>query len=295
VEHAAEQQEIRASCIMKLALCNEVLQPLAFEQQCVMAAQLGYDALEVAPFTLAQDPHTLNSATAQHLLGTAQSHGLSISSLHWLLVKPDGLSLVTRDTVLRQRTIDLLRHLIDFAGHCGASVLVHGSPKQRSPEPGQSVLDATLRLEEALAELAPHALDAGVTYCIEPLSPFETPIINTVAEAAAMVDRIGSPALRTMLDVSAASHSEELPVHEVLAQYLASGHIAHVQVNDKNRRGPGQGDTPQGPVLQVLRDAGYSGWVAVEPFEYVPDGPGCAALSVGYMRGLWTELSRAKP
>lgn len=279
---------------MKLALCNEVLQPLAFEQQCVLAAQMGYDALEVAPFTLAQNPHTLNGAMAHQLLGTAQSHGLCISSLHWLLVKPDGLSLVTRDAAVRQRTISLLRRLIDFAGDCGATVLVHGSPKQRSPEPDQSVLDATFRLEEALAELAPHALEAGVTYCIEPLSPFETPVINTVAEAAAMVDRIGSPAVRTMLDVSAASHSETQPIHEVLAQYLVSGHIAHVQVNDKNRRGPGQGSTPQGPVLQALHDADYSDWVAVEPFEYLPDGPGCAAFSAGYMRGLWSELTRVK-
>ncbi len=281
--------------MMKLALCNEVLQPLAFEQQCIVAAQLGYDALEVAPFTLAPDPHALRQPDANKLLRTAQSHGLCISSLHWLLVKPDGLSLVTGDAALRQRTIKLLRQLIDFAGYCGAAVLVHGSPKQRSPEPGQSVQDATFRLEEVLAELAPHALDAGVTYCIEPLSPFETPVINTVAEAAALVDRIGSPALRTMLDVSAASQSETQPVHEVLAQYLTSGHITHVQVNDKNRRGPGQGATPQGPVLQVLHDAQYSGWVAVEPFEYLPDGPGCAAFSAGYVRGLWAELSRAKP
>ena len=281
--------------MMKLALCNEVLQPLAFEQQCIVAAQLGYDALEVAPFTLAPDPHALRQPDANKLLRTAQSHGLCISSLHWLLVKPDGLSLVTGDAALRQRTIKLLRQLIDFAGYCGAAVLVHGSPKQRSPEPGQSVQDATFRLEEVLAELAPHALDAGVTYCIKPLSPFETPVINTVAEAAALVDRIGSPALRTMLDVSAASQSETQPVHEVLAQYLTSGHITHVQVNDKNRRGPGQGATPQGPVLQVLHDAQYSGWVAVEPFEYLPDGPGCAAFSAGYVRGLWAELSRAKP
>ena len=28
----------------------------------------------------------------------------------------------------------------------------------------------------------------------------------------------------------------------VLAQHLASGHVAHVQLNDRNRRGPGQGD-----------------------------------------------------
>jgi sugar phosphate isomerase/epimerase len=280
---------------MKLALCNEVLLPLTIDQQSAMAAELGYDALEVAPFTLAQDPQTLRQSDAKQLLRTVQSHGLCISSLHWLLVKPDGLSLVTRNHAQRQRTIDFLRQLVDFAGHCGAKVLVHGSPKHRTPEQGQSVSDAIARLEDALAELAPHAHEAGVIYCIEPLAAFETPVINTVAEAAALVDRVGSPALRTMLDVSAASHSETQPVHEVLATYLASGHIAHVQVNDKNRRGPGQGGTAQAAVLEVLHRAAYGGWVAVEPFEYLPDGPSCAAFCASYMRGLWSELTRVQP
>jgi sugar phosphate isomerase/epimerase len=152
------------------------------------------------------------------------------------------------------------------------------------------VADATLRLEAALAELAPHAQAAGVVYCLEPLGRFETPVINTVAEAAALVDRVGSPALRTMLDVSAASNSESEPVHEVLRRHLASGHIAHVQLNDRNRRGPGQGDTDQRPVLQVLKDQGYAGWMAVEPFEYLPDGPACAEASARHVRDLWKTL-----
>jgi D-psicose/D-tagatose/L-ribulose 3-epimerase len=275
---------------MKLALCNEVLRPLPLAAQCEAAARMGYDALEIAPFTLTADPTTLDDPHARDLRATARAHGLEICSLHWLLVKPDGLSLVTDDALLRQRTLDLLRRLIDFAAACGAKVLVHGSPKQRSPAPGQSVADATARLEAALAELAPHAAAAGVTYCIEALAPFETDVVNTVAEAAALVDRIGSPAVRTMLDVSAASHSESAPVHEVLRRFLISGHIAHVQVNDKNRRGPGQGDTDLRPVLQVLRDTGYGGWVAVEPFEYVPDGPACAEISARHVRTLWASL-----
>lgn len=275
---------------MRLALCNEVLRPMDWAGQCEAAARMGYDALEIAPFTLADDPFTLDAARARALLATAQQHGLVISSLHWLLVKPEGLSLVTMDTALRARTLDLLRHLIDFAAACGARVLVHGSPKQRSPEPGQTVADATARLEAALAELAPHAAAAGVTYCIEPLGPFETPVINTMTEAAALVDRIGSPAIRTMLDVSAASHSEQEPVHEVLLRFLTSGHIVHVQVNDKNRRGPGQGETRQRPVLEVLKDTNYDGWVAVEPFEYLPDGPGCAEISARHVREIWRTL-----
>ncbi len=252
---------------MKLSLCNEVLLPLPLASQCAAAARMGYGALEVAPFTLTEQPETLDCAAARRLRATAHTEGLAISSLHWLLVKPEGLSLVGHDAAQRQRTLDLLRRLIDFTAACGARVLVHGSPRQRSPAEGQSLADASARFEAAMAELAPHAQAAGVVYCIEPLGRFETPLLNTVAEAAAMVDRIGSPAVRTMLDVSAASHSESEPVHEVLRRFLGSGHIAHVQLNDRNRRGPGQGDTDQRPVLQALKDLDYSGWVAVVRFQ----------------------------
>lgn len=276
---------------MKLSLCNEVLHPLPLAAQCEAAARWGYSALELAPFTLADDPSTLRAADARRWRDTAQQQGLAISSLHWLLVRPEGLSLVSDDAAQRRRTLDLLRHLIDLAAACGAHVLVHGSPRQRSPGPGQSATDALARFEAALAELAPHAAAAGVTYCVEPLGRFETPVINTVAEAAGLVDRIGSPALRTMLDVSAASHSESEPVHEVLRRFLASGHIAHVQLNDHNRRGPGQGDTDQRPVLQALKDSGYAGWVAVEPFDYMPDGPGCAEASARHVHELWSHLT----
>jgi len=35
-----------------------------------------------------------------------------------------------------------------------------------------------------------------------------------------------------------------------------------------------------------LQRQGYAGWLAMEPFDYQPDGPGCAAHSIGYVRGL---------
>jgi D-psicose/D-tagatose/L-ribulose 3-epimerase len=34
----------------------------------------------------------------------------------------------------------------------------------------------------------------------------------------------------------------------------------------------------------------YRGVVAVEPFDYVPDGPGCAARSIGYLQGIVESL-----
>jgi D-psicose/D-tagatose/L-ribulose 3-epimerase len=277
-------------CRMKLALCNEVLRDRPFAEQCRLAAAIGCHGLEVAPFTLANDPSTLGERDAKECQRIAQDHGLVISSLHWLLVQPPGLSIATPDEAVHARTMALLERLIDFAAACGAQVLVHGSPAQRAPVGSQSVADALARCEAAWARLAERARERRVVYCIEPLAPAETAVINTLADAAAVVDRIGSPALRTMFDLSAASQSETQAPSAVLAQYIASGHVAHVQLNDRNRRGPGQGDTLVAPIVRLLHDVGYDGWLALEPFEYHPEPLACAAASAAYVRGILESL-----
>ena len=57
-------------------LCNEVVRELAFPAQCEMAAKLGYDGLELAPFTLAERPHELNAARRREVRAAADAAGL---------------------------------------------------------------------------------------------------------------------------------------------------------------------------------------------------------------------------
>lgn len=279
---------------MKFALCNEVLQPLPFPQQCKLAADLGYDGLELAPFTLAEDPTQLTDAEIAGYRRTAEDHGLKIFGLHWLLVAPAGLSIVSADAALRQRTKEVMVRLVEICAALGGSYLVHGSPKQRSVPEGSTREQALERARECLSGAAAAAARCGVTYCLEPLARRETDLFNTVEECAALVAEVDSPALRTMVDCSAAGQTEKLPVHEVLAQWMPRGVIGHVQVNDPNRRGPGQGALDFGPVLRVLRDmeakGHFPGILGVEPFDYVPDGPGCAAHSIGFLRGVLQGL-----
>ena len=66
--------------------------------------------------------------------------------------------------------------------------------------------------------------------------------------------------------------------------------IAHVQVNDGNRRGPGEGEHQFTSVLATLKRHKYAGWIGVEPFVYVPDGKACAARSIGYLHGIMEGL-----
>jgi hypothetical protein len=44
-------------------------------------------------------------------------------------------------------------------------------------------------------------------------------------------------------------------------------------------------------LFQKMKSLNYQGWVAVEPFIYEPDGPGCAAFSAGYVQGLMKAVA----
>lgn len=276
---------------MRFSLCNEVVRNLPFAAQCEFAAALGYHGIELAPFTLGDEPHRLPAGDIATLRRAASDAGIAVTSLHWLLVAPAGLSITSEDAAVRARTRDVVAGLVDLAAALGATHLVHGSPAQRALPGGPGREAARARGVAAFAFAGERAAAAGVTYCIEPLDRGQTAFVNTIEEAAAIVHEIGNPALRTMLDTCSAANTETEPIETLIARWLPTGLIAHVHLNDPNRRAPGQGALRFGPVLAALRAQGYAGTAAVEPFEYLPDGPGCAARAIGYLHGILETLA----
>jgi D-psicose/D-tagatose/L-ribulose 3-epimerase len=278
----------------RLALCNEVVRELSFERQCEVTAALGYAGLEIAPFTLAEEAFRLPAMRRAAIRRACANTGIVVSGLHWLLVSPAGLSITSGDKAVWDKTVDIMRRLIDLCADLGGTYLVHGSPNQRrlagEPDPAA----AAKRGEAAFAAVADHAAMAHVTYCIEPLAQEQTDFITSVAQAAAIVRGIGNPAVKTMLDTCAAARGERAPAAAVLRQWIPTGLIAHVHLNDRNRRAPGQGGDRFGPILQALFDTAYEGWIGIEPFEYVPDGPGSAARAIGYLSGLMESIAHAR-
>lgn len=271
---------------MKLSLCNEVLREFEFARQCAFAAELGYDGLEVAPFTLGENAYRMAESERAALRGAAKAAGVAVSGLHWLLVAPAGLSITSADRAVWERTVDVMRGLIELCAELGGTYLVHGSPAQRRIGAGADCAEAAKRGEAAWAAIADDAAKAGVAYCVEPLAPPDADFINTLDEATALVRRIGKPALKTMLDTSSAGLTEKIPVADLVRKWMPTGLVAHVQFNDRNRRGPGEGGDKFAPVVRALRETGYQGWIAMEPFQYKPDGAACAARAIGYVQGL---------
>jgi sugar phosphate isomerase/epimerase len=270
---------------MRISLCNEVLADFDFARQCDIARKLGYDGLEVAPVTLSEEPHLLPAARRAELRSIAEDAGVPVTGLHYLLVAPKGLSITSTDAAVRHRTVDIIRRLIALAHDLGGTTIVHGSPAHRRLEPGHE--EACRRYGvECWAAIAKDAEAAGITYCIEPLHQPDANFVNTVEEAASIVRQIASPAVRTMIDCSAASIWEKQSVPDLIRQWMPTGLIAHVHFNDPNRRGPGEGELAFAPIVAALRDTNYRGNASIEPFIYIPDGATCAARGIVYMRGV---------
>ena len=228
---------------MRIALCNEVIRELAFERQCEFARKVGYDGLEVAPFTLGDEPHVAAGIAPRASCGEPPSDaGIAITGLHYLMIAPKGLS----HHLERRRPACPHRR-----GHAPA-VRAGGRPRRarswctaRRPsarlEPGRET-EGRKWGAECFAAVAEAATKAGVVYCIEPLAGPDANFINTVEEAAAIVRAVDNPALRTMVDCAAAGRAEAQPIPDLLRQWLPTGLIGHVHLNDPNRRGPGEGE-----------------------------------------------------
>ena len=277
---------------MRLALCAEGIDELDFAAQCAFARAVGFAGLELEPRSLGDRPHLLPAAQRAVMRRIAADHGIAIAGLHSILYTPPGLSITAADPETRRRTLEVMQRLCALCADLGGSYLVHGSAEQRRLSPSTAAADRA-RGVEAFAMGAQAAAALGLHYFIEPIRPSRTNFVNTIAEAAEIVDAIGNPALSTMLDCLSADEAEAEPLPALLERWLPTGKIGHVHLNDRNRRGPGQGEMRFADLLRALRRHDYGGWIAVEPFVFEPDGRSAAARAAGYIQGLLEAIGDA--
>ncbi len=274
----------------RLAICNETFQGWDFAQTCKGAVQTGYGGIEIAPFTLSDDPASISAERRRECRDAIRSEGLGYVGLHSLLTVPAGeLHVTTPDDVVRERSWDYFRHLIDLCADLGdGGMMILGSGRQRRATGGSSVADATMRLRDGLAGVAQQAHDRGVTILPETLAPHLCDVLTSMAQTMELVRSIDHPAVRTMFDTHNAV-AEELPHDELIKRYAES--IRHVHINEMDGRHPGTGSYDFSVPLQALRDVGYGGWLSLEVFKFEPSGEEIARLSSLYLREIEARLA----
>jgi len=266
---------------MRYAICNETFEGWDHARVCRTVAELGYTGLEMAPFTLAPRITDVTAAQRKQLRNEAETAGLRIIGLHWLLAKTEGLHLTSPDPAVRQRTADYLVELAKACRDLGGDLMVFGSPAQRKILAGVTREQAVDYAVDSFKRAQSGIVAAGVRLCLEPLAPAEADFIQTAAEACVILDRINHPNFILHLDVKAMS-SETAPIPELIRTHVAR--TGHFHANDANRRGPGFGAVDFVPIFRALKETKYAGWVSVEVFDYTPDPVTIARESIRYMR-----------
>ena len=263
------------------AMCNEAFEHTPFAESCRTLRAVGYTGIEIAPFTLIEDPRDFTAAQRRDCRQTITDEGLHFVGLHWIMMSPKGLHATTPDAALRARSWDHVARLIDLCADLGDDgVIVFGSPKQRSSTGGMSAADATRHYIDGFAKLAPRAIERGVTLLVEPLSPGQSDVVTSLDEAAAIVKEIDSPGVRTMFDVHNAVDETEDHCALIEKHFPL---IRHVHVNEMDGRAPGTGDYDFRRLLETLARLNYQHWVSLEVFDFKPSPSAVAESSLRFL------------
>jgi sugar phosphate isomerase/epimerase len=254
---------------MKFCICNEIFEQFPLERQFEAAAQMGFAALEIAPFTLAPSVREISGEQRERVRTLAQMTGVEVAGIHWLLAKTEGYHVTSPEAEVRARTIAYLQDLVRFGVEIGGKIAVVGSPQQRGLLPGVTYQEAWERMKEALAAAAQVEGAEGFTLCLEPLAPKTgNTFLFTAAEAVRMAREIGLPNVGVIIDCYSGVEMEiDLP-----AALKATGRwLRHVHLNDDNGRAPGYGNTDFGPIMRALVERGYEGYASIEVFDFSLD------------------------
>ncbi len=278
--------------MFKYAMCNESMQELSWQQQCRIISEAGYGAIEVAPFTLVnQGVADISAGQRKEMAVIMQDEGLVCDGLHWLFSPPpDGLHFTTSDQPVRRKSVAYLDELIDFCGDLNGSVMIFGSPKQRSTIDGMSIGDAKKYFAEGLVAVSDHAQSRGVKIMVEHLDKTQSDVINTLDEAWELVERIGHPAIQMMFDFhNTADETESLDV--LVKRHF--DHIYHVHIQEMDGQYLGMGTAADDflTTFQVLKDLNYDRWISLEVFDFAPGGKTIARESMRVMKEMEAKLS----
>lgn len=114
-----------------------------------------------------------------------------------------------------------------------------------------------------LNTLGKYAEKRGLTMALEPLNRFETDFINTVDQALALVEDVGSPAVGIHLDTFHMNIEEKFLGKAIRK---AGRHLKHFHACGSDRGTPGGDHTDWAGISAALKAVRYSGDVVIESF-----------------------------
>jgi sugar phosphate isomerase/epimerase len=256
-------------------LCPEPITRLAeIESRMSTLAALGYQGIELVAFRPCE--YTVKQVAEL----SVRRHLPVVSLLSGWSHAHEGLSLASGDPIVRGKTVCRLNDYVGDAEQLRARIVVGLLQGLRSEEPDPA--NASERIVEGLRRVARNAQSRGVTVVLEPVNHLQVGFNHTVAEAAATVERVGSPAVGYMLDTFHMNIEERSPI-EVIKTH--AGRIRHFHLCETNGGHFGTGHLNFSATLLALEGGGYDGFVSVKVLR-TSDWEDAARESARYLRAM---------
>jgi D-psicose/D-tagatose/L-ribulose 3-epimerase len=236
--------------------------------------EIGFDWIEVPLESLEDMDHRRGRQIIDE-------YGLGVSTC--AAMGPDR-DLIHADPAIRESGMAYVRGAIQATHDLGATNLV-GPIYSAVGRTWQSTADERARdtdlLVENLSALAEFAGDHGVILCIEPLNRFETSFFNLAEQVIPVVDRVGHPNCRVMLDTFHMNIEEK----SLGAAIRSVGpRLKHLHACENDRGAPGSGNVTWQEVGSALRDIHYDGPVVIESFT-------AKVKSIARAAAIWRTLA----
>lgn len=239
---------------------------------CAQAARLGFDAVELfLPSADSVDVKDLRAMLKRHRLKLAAlGTGAGWLKHRWTLTSPDP--------AIRTRAREFISRIIELAAAFGAPAII-GSMQGRV-EVDVTRMQAEQWLVESLRELGVRAGKLGVSLLYEPLNRYETNLFNRAEDAAAFLTRRKIRHVKLLCDLFH-MNIEEASVPQALR--AVARHVGHVHFADSNRCAMGFGHLDVKPIISVLREIRYDGYLSAEALP-LPSSAAAARQTIRVIR-----------
>ncbi|EMS4515254.1 TPA: TIM barrel protein [Escherichia coli] len=245
-------------------------------------AELGFDILEVS----ADHVYKMTENELRQLREKCEQHKMLITTNSGPAPEYD---LASADPQVRARGIAYFRTILEkmviLQSPTLAGAIYSYWPCDFVNTDKQLAWDRSIEAMKAIAETAENV---GITIALEVLNRNETYIMNTCEEGIAYCERVGSKAVKILLDTYHMNIEEDNLAQAVIT---AGNWLGHLHVGECNRKLPGMNNSIDWPALgAALHEIGYDKGVVMEPFLLTG---GAVAQSIRVWRDLSAEANEA--
>lgn len=152
----------------------------------------------------------------------------------------------------------------DLGGLALAGVIYGGIGERTGQPPTEAELD---NIATVLTVAAKRAKARGIELGVEAVNRYENHIINTAAQAVALIERVGAENIFIHLDTYHMNIEEKGMGNGIIT---ARDHLKYMHLSETDRGTPGEGNCNWDETFATLAAIGFKGGLAMESFINMP-------------------------